>query len=280
MRTVGGRWWGGGIQIGVALLGFAGALPVHAAQGTPADPLAVSTAYGAGVHAFHSLDYARAHHDFTAAIEAGTDDPRAFYYRGLAALKLGRTDEADADFADGASREAAGAGSLAISRALERVQGPDRLRLEQFRARARVAAVQRDESAIRGRYSDIYDAEADVRRRVRPRVSMPQPEPLAPPAARPTAPVQGEPRRPRLPADGTDRPSLPRQPADPADPFGDDPVNDSRLDHRDKQLEERGAERDDVFDQRDQQMEDRASERDNSLDQRDAQEEREASGGF
>ncbi|NBV45323.1 MAG: hypothetical protein EBR86_06685 [Planctomycetia bacterium] len=279
MRTVGGRWWDG-IQIGVALFGFAGGLPVHAAQGTPADPLAVSTAYGAGVHAFHSLDYARAHHDFTAAIEAGTDDPRAFYYRGLAALKLGRTDEAVADFADGASREAGGAGSLAVSRALERVQGPDRLCLEQYRARARVAAVQRDESAIRGRYSDIYDAEADVLRRVRPRVSVPPPEPVAPPAARPTPPAQGAPRRPRLPADGTGRPALPRQSADPADPFGDDPVNDSRIDHRDKQLEERGAERDDVFDQRDQQMEDRASERDNSLDQRDAQEEREAAGGF
>lgn len=280
MRTVVGRWWTGGMRAGLTVIGLAGGLPAAVAQTTPVDPLAVSSAYGSGVHAFHSLDFQRAHHDFTAAIEGGSDDPRAFYYRGLAALKLGRTDEADADFADGASREAAGAGTLTISRALERVQGADRLRLEQFRARARIAAVQRDQSAIRGRYSDLYDAEADVRRRARPQPRLTQPEALAPPAARPVAPAPGQPRRPALPADGVERPSLPRQPADAVDPFGDDPVNDSRGDQRDEQMEERGAERDDVFDQRDQQMEDRASETDNSLDQRDAQEEREASGGF
>ena len=280
MRTVGGRWLTGGMQVGVAVLGLSGWVPVSAAQNTPADPLAVSSAYGAGVHAFHSLDFQRAHQDFTAAIEGGTEDPRAFYYRGLAALKLGRTDEADADFADGSSREAAGGSTLTISRALERVQGADRLRLEQFRARARVAAVQRDQSAIRGRYSDLYDAEADVRRRARPQLRLPQPEPLVPPAAKPATPAPGQPRRPALPTDGSERPSLPRQPADGNDPFSDDPVNDSRGDQRDQQMEERGADRDDVFDQRDQQMEDRASETDNSLDQRDGQEEREAAGGF
>lgn len=286
MTTVGGRWWRGGLGIGVALLGLTVPTVRRAAAQTPVDPLAVTTSYGAGVHAFHALDFQESHRALSAAIEAGSDDPRVFYYRGLAAMKLGRLEEADADFADGATREAAGGSTRAISRSLERVQGCDRLRLEQYRSRARVAALQRDESAIRGRYSEIYDAEADVRRRVRPQIALPQPEPLAPPAARPQVPAPSRPRTPRLPADGVERPSLPRaaDPTDPfdqpADPFGDDMLNDSRLDQRDEQMEERDSARRDRLDQRDQQMEDRASETDNSLDQRDAQEEREASGGF
>jgi len=281
MTIVGGRRVRGGVEVGVAVLGLSGWLAATVAGGaTPADPLAVSNAYGSGVHAFHTLDFGRAHEAFSAAIDAGTEDPRAYYFRGLAALKLGRIEDADIDFAEGANREAAGAGGINVSRSLERVQGCDRLRLEQFRARARIAAVQRDEGAIRGRYADIYDAEADVRRRVRPRSVLPQPEPLVPPAAKPVAPGRAVRPEPGVPAEAAERPSLPRRRADPADPFGDDgPMTDDRLDQRD-QLRERGnSERDDVFDQRDQQMEDRASETDDALDQRDAQEEREAAGG-
>ena len=114
------------------------------------EPLAVSSSYGSGVHAYFDGNYQAAYDALTAAIEAGTLDPRAYYYRGLASIKLGKIDdEINGDFAEGASRETVGRGGISVSRSLERVQGRDRQRLEQYRRRARVAAVQRDEAAIR-----------------------------------------------------------------------------------------------------------------------------------
>ncbi|MFM8434047.1 MAG: hypothetical protein ACKOBP_01695, partial [Planctomycetia bacterium] len=98
-------------------------------------------------------------------------------------LKLGRLDEAEADFQQGANLEAEGRGGVGgrtIGRALERVQGCDRLKLEQYRGRARVAALERDRTATRRRYSDIYEPEADVLRRRRPERIEPA-EPVAAP---------------------------------------------------------------------------------------------------
>jgi len=131
-------------------------------------PLAVRDAVGGGIHAYHAGDYDRAYDDLTNAIEAGTDDPRSYYFRGLAALKLGRTSEAEADFSAGADREVSTGSIRRVSRSLERVQGHDRLTLERFRARARLGALQRDQELYGRRYSTIEDASSDVRRRRRP----------------------------------------------------------------------------------------------------------------
>jgi hypothetical protein len=120
------------------------------------------------MHAYHAGQYDRAYDDLTNAIEAGTDDPRGYYFRGLAALRLGRTSEAEADFTTGADRELANGGVRRVSQSLERVQGPDRLTLERFRARARLGALQRDREVYGRRYSTIEDATSDVRRRRRP----------------------------------------------------------------------------------------------------------------
>jgi hypothetical protein len=95
-------------------------------------------------------------------------DPRAWYFRGLAALRLGRTDEAEADFTEGAERESRDAGVWPVSRSLERVQGPERLQLERHRIRARVAALQRDREAVKRRYSGIEDVQPEMLRRIRP----------------------------------------------------------------------------------------------------------------
>lgn len=132
------------------------------------DPLATKDAIGRGVHAFHGGDFDRAYDEFTTAIEAGTEDPRAFYFRGLAALRLGRTGEAEADFTAGADREATDGSTKRVSRSLERVQGCDRLTLERYRARARLASLQRDNEAAARRYSTIEDPSSDLRRRRRP----------------------------------------------------------------------------------------------------------------
>lgn len=132
------------------------------------DPLAIKDAIGRGTHAFFGGDFDRAYDEFTGAIEAGTTDPRAFYFRGLAAMRLGRTAEAEADFAAGAEREAVDGSTLRISRALQRVQGCDRLTLERFRTRARLAGLQRDREASARRYSTIEDPAGELLRRRRP----------------------------------------------------------------------------------------------------------------
>lgn len=129
---------------------------------------ALARAYGSGVHAYFSGDFQKTYDDLTQAIEAGIEDPRAFYFRGLAARKLGRLDEAEADFATASDKEAEGTGGWPVSRSLERVQGSDRLALERYRMRARVAALQREREAVERRYSGIQRRQPDVLRGRRP----------------------------------------------------------------------------------------------------------------
>ncbi len=127
----------------------------------------LAAAYGSAVHAFFAGDYDRSHELLTTAIDAGIEDPRAWYFRGLSALRLGRMDEAEVDFTEGAERESSRVGRWPVSRSLERVQGADRLRLERHRVRARVAALQRDRESVRRRYSELDEAQSEV---LRPRV--------------------------------------------------------------------------------------------------------------
>ena len=297
------------ISFGIlVLLATASVQPCMAAT-TGDDQRPVAAAFGSGVHAYYASDYARSYDDLTGAIEAGSLDPRTFYFRGLAALKLGRSDEAAADFEDGANREADGGGSVLISRTLERVQGNDRLQLERFRARARVATLSRNRESIRRRYSEIYDAESDVLRQRRPESTPNGAEPLAKPAPKsrvPSAPnaekETEEPEDTPVDAEATDEameeenpaeeplaeeapaedPVAAEAPESPAsetdDPFGDDPV-DSKNDQKDGQMEETAAEVDNTADQRDAQQEAEAAEVDSTADQRDAQKEAEADAG-
>lgn len=142
---------------------------VPAAAAVPLEGnLPLAATYGAGVHSYFAGDYARSYDDLSAVIQAGSEDPRPRYFRGLAALQLGRLDEAEADFAEGAELEARGTGAGPVGRALERVQGCDRLRLERHRVRARVVRLQEDRAAAQRRYSEIEEAQSDVLRRWRP----------------------------------------------------------------------------------------------------------------
>jgi len=152
------------VALGAALVG--GVSVAGEFNGT--EPVAVRDAIGGGIHAYHAGDFDRAYDDLTNAIGAGTDDPRSYYFRGLAALKLGRTSEAEADFTTGADRELSTGSIRRVSHSLERVQGHDRLTLERFRARARLGALQREREVYGRRYSTIEDATSDVRRRRRP----------------------------------------------------------------------------------------------------------------
>jgi len=190
---------------------------------------ALTVAYGNGVHAFHDGDFQSSYDELSRVIEAGSNDPRVYYFRGLAGLKLGRMDEAEADFQQGSNLEADGRGAVSsqvVSRALERVQGCDRLKLEEYRSRARIASLQRDREGNRQRYSGIDDVGADVLRRRRPE-RIEAAEPVARPLPRARATDEEASPAVERPVPQAERPE-PEQPAEPAadtaNPFADDPA--------------------------------------------------------
>ena len=246
---------------GMSAVAWAGLVWSAAAAAAPPaiDSLPLTAAYGDGVHAYFAGDYDRAYEDLSQAIEAGTNDPRVFYFRGLAALRLGRGDEAEADFTTGADRESAGLGTWPVSRSLERIQGPDRLRLERHRTRARLANLQRERQADAERYSGIEAAQPDVRRMRRPvragagaaeevnPFQAEQPERAPPEPVRPVDPADAPAERiPEPPMPG--RTELPAPRAVVEDPF-DDSASKAQ------QRERLAAEREDAAAQADQQAE-------------------------
>ena len=67
---------------------------------------AVSQMYGNGVHAFYAGNNSAARENFSAAINNGSQDPRAYYFRGIVAYSQGSTYEAESDWQQGARLEA------------------------------------------------------------------------------------------------------------------------------------------------------------------------------
>jgi tetratricopeptide (TPR) repeat protein len=119
--------------------------------------------YGSGVHSYFTGDMMGAYETLTVAIEHGSRDPRAFYFRGLAYLKLGRPQEAAADFRKGAELESKDVNRFYnVGRALERVQGNERLELENFRVDARMAALDEAERLRKARYEALKREEDRV----------------------------------------------------------------------------------------------------------------------
>jgi hypothetical protein len=175
--------------------------------------------YGSGVHRYFSGNYAQAVADLTAAIDGGSRDPRAYYFRGLAKLRGGG--DAAADFQQGAAMETADTNQYyPVGRSLERVQGSTRMTLERYRALARATALSRQQRRDSERYQQLRRREMHVLR--------------APVAAPPTAasaiesaPATAQPAAPKaavtppaMPKAGTPQPPVPEPPA--ADPFADD----------------------------------------------------------
>jgi len=129
----------------------------------PAQAPVFDQTYGAGVHAYFSGDYQRAQELLSTAVKAGDQDPRAYYFRGLNYLRLGRPEEARKDFQQASKLETADQERMYnISKALERVQGADRMLLEQYRADARVKAYARAEEIRKKRYEELRREEARV----------------------------------------------------------------------------------------------------------------------
>ena len=110
-------------------------------QSTAAAQGVLDDTYGRGVHAYFAADYARAQEWLTAAVDAGSQDPRVFYFRGLTSVAIagGAFDAGAADFDKAANLEVSGGRVVNVNRALERIQGYTRSLIEDLRLRVRVA---------------------------------------------------------------------------------------------------------------------------------------------
>lgn len=142
--------------------------------------------YGRGVHAYNSGKYAQAAEWLNMAINNGLKDPRAYYFRGLAAIASGRSYEAESDFQQGADLEARGGFGSSVGQSLSRVQGSTRLKLELIREKARLQFVASGQARSQARYGELgvepagMSAAPGAGRAIAPsRVAVPPPAPAA-----------------------------------------------------------------------------------------------------
>jgi len=183
--------------------------------------------YGQGVHAYFAGNCRQAESHLSSALEMNSHDPRTYYFRALSLLRLGRAAEARGDMLTGAALEAQRPNRFAIGAALERVQGYDRLLLEQFRRQARLDA------ALNGGASGRQTVTGRHPETLRQRVVIPLDEYLRPGVPQPAARGAVDTTVPRTFAPSTDRqpPATGdrRAPAEtPDDPFRDDPQAPAR----------------------------------------------------
>lgn len=101
---------------------------------------AMAELYGMGVHAYFGHNYAGAEQMLAQVAASGTKDSRVYYFLGLAREMNGGGGQADFD--TGARLEAEGHRVVNVGRALSRVQGSVRGKIEQARRSARVAVLQ------------------------------------------------------------------------------------------------------------------------------------------
>lgn len=131
----------------------------------PASAQAAADAYAQGVNAYFNSGAARAEALLDQAAGAEARNPLVYYFRGLAKLRQGRRHEATEDFRIGAMFEAQRpSGSLGIGRALERVQGGNRLLLEQIRRETREGYEATVVEDLEARYQPTRDRRAQALR--------------------------------------------------------------------------------------------------------------------
>jgi hypothetical protein len=97
------------------------------------------TAYGNGVHYYFNHEYQKAYDSLSLALAENGQDARAYYFRGLAAERIGLGN--NGDFEMGARVEAAQGGRLSmVNHSLERIQGSSRISIEDMRREAIMTA--------------------------------------------------------------------------------------------------------------------------------------------
>jgi hypothetical protein len=190
----------------------------------------LSQFYGSGVHNFYERDYFQAMSDLSAAIDGGTRDPRAYYYRGLVQQRLGDAAAAGRDMQKGAELESADVNQFyPVGKALERVQGSQRLALERYRALARAQAHERQIRRDAARYEQLRRAESQVLRQA---PLGPPPAPLRPSPVAPAAAVEPaeRPATPTPPQPLEDKPAVPTEPSPFDVPAEDEPAEEKPAD--------------------------------------------------
>jgi len=208
---------------------FAGVLAIGclSASSAPAQEAVMDEFYGQGVHNFYDRDFFQAMNNLSVAIDGGSRDPRAYYYRGLARLRSGDSHGAHADLQKGSELESADVDQFyPVAKSLERVQGSDRSTLERYRALARAQNRQRQLRRDAVRYEQRRRSEAQVLRSV-PVGPAPAPLGVAPAAAAGpagAAPGPPAPMPPDAPAyDPFDTPPAPADAPAADDPFATPP---------------------------------------------------------
>jgi tetratricopeptide (TPR) repeat protein len=176
--------------------------------------------YGRGVHAYFGGRLEEAESTLSEAINQGSKDPRCYYFRGLTLLRLGRLDEANADFMLGAKEEVKDVAlSTLVSRSLARVQGGPRLLIEKARQAARIehraAQVARDKA----RYEEWQSNEKRMLRQPVEDTPPAKPEEKEPEEAEPEKPEADEPASDEPASDEPKEEPKNDKPED--DPFGD-----------------------------------------------------------
>ncbi len=238
-----------------AIVGIALLLVAISAGPLAAQDAVLAQFYGSGVHQYFAGNYDRAAADLTTAIDGGSKDPRAYYFRALTSLRRGDSYSAESDLRVGASLESADVSQFyPVGKSLERVQGSDRKMLERHRAIARAEAFQRRHDRDLMRYEQRRRAESQVLRSsgavplVKPpgpgvaQPPVPGPEPVeddpfadkpetTPAVAKPAVPAAEKPAvEPAAEEPAADMPAEPpaaeSEPA--ADPFGDEPAADAK----------------------------------------------------
>ncbi|MCM2374220.1 hypothetical protein [Aporhodopirellula aestuarii] len=173
------------LNLVVGLVAIAATAPATTVQ---AQSAILSEIYGRGVHAYNAGRYDKASEWLSMAITNGFQDPRAYYFRGLAAAASGRAQEAKTDFQQGAEIEARGAFGDIVGRSLARIQGPTRIELEDAREAARLKALALGVSRSQARYGELgvpaagaapNNATAATPRKVMPPAAPPVDDPFA-----------------------------------------------------------------------------------------------------
>lgn len=195
------------------LIGGLGAVAsVAVATSAQAQDGAFTELYGYAVHRYYAGDYNEAQRALNVVIDAGIEDPRPHYFRGLVTYQMGMQDAAKSDFDHAAELEARGKAVVNVGQALQRIQGPVRRDIELARLNARVAVAQEQRAKKQMETLDSQTA---------PKVATPPEGNAMPPAISGEAPVA--PATPAVPATPpATEPAAPATPDAATDPFKDD----------------------------------------------------------
>ncbi len=115
------------------------------------DPL--DEMYGQAVHSFFRGDSGQAAALLNEVIDAGSQDPRAYFFRGL--CQSSGSFDGNPDFEKAAQLEIEGKKVVNVGKALERIQGQARVAIEKSRSKARLASRARLLEMQRTRYEEM-----------------------------------------------------------------------------------------------------------------------------